>query len=285
MEKIISLDELYATESYKNNGKIFPHPKEFIAEFAKIVEDKFEVQGQCLRVDKEGGAGTEDDENILTYGRGLLQYVLPSGSDAVGMTIGLIWSYDTSKWAVKVFRGVNVFACTNYMVAGAEDIYEKLFRKTKGKGREGNLLWKHECEIVTSNILDKTDEYVATMLDMYNRTISFIKLLKETIYKGKEIEILIGSLYINDVIKGVFDYSTFSEGCRLIFNDKYLHGNKSLYELVKEDGLSLWQLYNALTQRITDGGTIPIDGIPNKTLEITNLLEKEIITNVDFEEN
>jgi len=282
IEKIITLEELFATEAYKNDGKIFPHPQQLIHEFTNVVTTKFTNTNYILKVDKEGGAGTEADENILTWGRGLLMYKLESADVNYSPTIGIIWSYDTTKWAIKIFRGVNVHACTNYMVGGADDIYERLFKKTKGTGREAALLWKQECELVLANILDKTEDYVNTMDEMFKSTIQLVNDLKGTIYYDddetgvcNQIQELIGRLYINDVINGLFDSSTFSEGCRLVFNKKHLHRNKDLYEMTTNN-INLWQLYNAFTQRITDGGTIPIDLMPNKTLEVTQMLIKEI---------
>ena len=62
---------------------------------------------------------------------------------------------------------------------------------------------------------------------------------------------------------------------RILFVKKlHLHDNKSLYKF-DGDTVNLWQLYNAFTQRITDG-KIDIDQLPNKTLAVTNMLMEHI---------
>lgn len=294
MAKGITIAKLLESEAYKNNGRAFPHPADLLREFNEIVlRHSPTAELLVLMVDKQGGARTEDGTEIDTWGRGLIQYTLPSPDSDKASSIGLIWSYDTSKQAIKIFRGVNVFACTNYMVCGAEDIYERIFKKTGGKSeKEVAKAWSREIEDVMDAVSDKTEEYMENMLDYYNKSTALINSFKSSVYENRiidegkttehkeevvdlsvslpEITNLIGELYITNVICGEFDYSTFNEGCRLIFNDKHLHNNKSLYRLT-DNKLTLWQLYNSFTQRLTDG-KVDIDQLPNKTLEITNML-------------
>jgi len=285
MSKIITIEELYQLEGYKKDGFGFPHPKDIIPKFIDIIKQISPSYDINIIVDREGGVITKDNINIKSYGRGIvtanLNQLVKDRSIVLMPTVGIIWAFDIVKPYVKMFSGVNATACTNLCIFMADDIKVKYLNKPRVLDKDGDRKWDRTCRDVVDDILYNIEDEIQLIKSKLEKYLHIYDLLTRTEISGDDVEKLIGTMYINEVIRGNFDYSTFNEGCRIVFDDNYHHPNKKLYQLnsfLDEEEtvipvLNLWKFYGALTQRITDGA-VEINDIPDKTLHIGKVILK-----------
>lgn len=281
MSERITFEEMNVLEGYKKDGLGFPHPSEILFRFTKVV-NKLGENELLIKVDKEGGAITQDHQDIKSYGRGVITATFDGMISAMAIpVIGIIWAYDITKPYLKMFFGLNATACTNLMVFGVEDIKIKYLNKPRKNDKEGLRKWDRSCRDAVDDIIYAIEDLIENISSRIEEYGKIIRTFQTTLVKGEEITKFIGNIYINEVINGNFDYSTFNEGCRLTFDDNYQHPNKKLYEpqiIIDTNGeqimeLSMYQFYGALTQRITDGG-IEINDVPDKTLRVGKTILK-----------
>jgi hypothetical protein len=278
MAKHISEAELYATEAYKKSGLIYPHPKQLLTMFKDTISacmGSFKTTGDIkVTVDKESGVGLVDGKDLKAYARGILRLNFVGSSDTIIPTVGLIWAYDISSPFIKVFSGVNAVACTNLCIFRANDIRSRFLKGVRVRDeKEREREWNIQCSSLLSAVGYMLEDLMEDLVGAYNETLDKISALKSKVIPKHKHYDLVGRIYIEDVIKGVLDYSTFNEAMRLIFNMSYMHENQILYTVTGEEELTLWRLYGALTQRITDGG-VELDAIPDKTLIISETIDK-----------
>lgn len=277
--KRITHDQLLLTDAYKKDSRIFFHPSELIDKFIEDITTEYPNSIVNIQVDKEGGAGTEDKKDIVTYGRGLVSIDINDIKDShYCATIGIIWAYDTSKEVIKLYRGINTFACTNLMISGADDVKViSLTTSAKGEPAVREKIWKRKKEDAMEVIDATLETYLETIEDNFKDNIKIVNFLRSKQVDTTAVDAFIGKTFIDEVICGKFDYSTFNEGCRLLFLRDHPHINRALYFIGRDNNLTMINFYGALTQRITDDKTA-IDWITDKTIEVTDLIFRSLGT-------
>jgi hypothetical protein len=303
---ITTIDALLKTEAYKKNGIIYPHPKDLImrAFVDKLTNSGLTIEVPQVTVDKEGGAGTEEHTDVITWGRGLVVIPTKFENEELGLkqVFGIIWSYDTSKPVIKLFHGAQVRACMNLMVSAEEvkEIPMGISFKSDVTNKEREKIVRRKFEDVEELVAERMEEWIASAEAKFTELVATVNLLKSftlptltNLYSkdrdydlnpksGLKLESVIGILYLHDVVRGQFDYSTFNYAFQLLYDDRIFHENKALYNRANVDGpITLWHIHNAMTQRLTDG-RVDIDFIANKSYYITKLLLN--ITNYKYAE-
>jgi len=276
-----TLEKLFETEAYKRNKLIYPHPKDLCKPFVDRVQDmlgEIPIVEITTQVDKESGAGLENGEDIKSYGRGLI--TIRFGEEQIGLraTIGLTWAYDITKPFIKVFFGATASACTNLCIFGASNIVQRQFPSIRTRDElQKEREWLMACKNMVDHTLFMTEDLMKNHVDEFNEIVRLIGILKNTDIDNEDIYDFIGRLYLEEVIIGNFDYSTFNEANRLLFKVDHGHENKMLYAVnrAEDEDLNLWKLYGALTQRLTDG-MVEINSVADKTLEISNMILKYV---------
>jgi hypothetical protein len=293
----ITIEELFKTDSYKRNGIIYPHPMDLInrAFIDPLLSSTLEVSEISVNVDKEGGAGTEEHNDVVTWGRGLVLAETKHNNEKYDLrqVFGIIWAYDTTKPIIKIFHGATVKACMNLMVA-ADEIKELnlgISLKLTMTNKEKEKVIRRKFEDVEEIVADTVKEYIDNSDKYFNKVLDVVVALDTTILPvetevfAKErnytlhpveskvsIEKAIGIMYLHDVIRGTFDYSTFNFAFQLMYDSRILHINKGMYSQdFTNSEVSLWTIHNAMTQRISDG-RVDVDLFANKSLEVTKLL-------------
>ena len=258
----LTLNELLAGKATRiKNREYFP-TKAYVEPFLERVQkltSEFRVQVQLptqITYTEDGSINTED----ITYNRVLIEAILPDeykfNDDSHKAVLGMVYGIDVRKPVVKFFKGQERMSCTNLCVFSPQ------------------LLACQDLESETpidfkplERIVEQTDD-----------TAVWLKKLIETEFDCSEHNV---NESLGKWIRNCIDYS---------FNNHYqpvkiacstpIDAYKSLF--VKEDSeyysgfggnISMYQVYNAFTQELTDGMKKDPFNIFEKTLLIKDILD------------
>lgn len=287
MAKVVEIEDLKQTDAFRKNGYVYPHPHDLITKVVDKIEEVYndQVRLYCV-VDAEGGARLPGGQEVITYGKGYfvtrISNFLQDNRFGLVPNIGLLWSYDGSKQFIKVFAGATVSACTNLCIWADEHIVTKSFTKPKGStDLERKRNWERQCRDITEDVVYKVEDYMNEVENVLTKINESLHKLDSVIIKNDDIAKLMGAIYINEIVNGTFDYYLYSEASKLMFNEKHNHENSNLYAYsttfddqdVPSTFTTLYKVYGALTQRITDL-KVNVDLIPDKTIEVAKMLDR-----------
>ena len=259
----LTLDELLAGKATRiKNREYFP-TKAYVEPFLERVQkltSEFRVQVQLptqITYTEDGSINTED----ITYNRVLIEAILPDeykfNDDPHRAVIGMVYGLDVRKPVVKFFKGQERMSCTNLCVFSPQ------------------LLSCQELESETAidynsliGIISQTDD-----------TGSWLKKLVESEFDThvQNVNESLGK-WIRNCINYNFDNRY---GKVKIATSAPIDAYKSLFE--KEDSdyytgidsgiVSMYQVYNAFTQVLTDGMKKDPFNIFEKTLLLKDILD------------
>ena len=258
----ITLTELLAGRATRiKNREYFPtaaYVEPFLERVQKLTSE-FRVQVQLptqITYTAEGGINTED----ITYNRVLIEAILPDeykfNDDPHKAVIGMVYGIDVRKPVVKFFKGQERMSCTNLCV------FSPQLLSCQDLDPETAIDYKP-----LERIIEQTDD-----------TATWLKKLIETEFDCSEHNV---NESLGRWIRNCINYS---------FNNHYqpvkiacstpIDAYKSLFEKEDDDyyiGLngntSMYQIYNAFTQVLTDGMKKDPFNIFEKTLLIKDILD------------
>ena len=259
---IISLAELLAGKATRiKNREYFP-TKAYVEPFLERVQkltSEFRVQVQLpnqITYTEDGSINTED----ITYNRVLIEAILPDeykfDNDPHRAVLGMVYGIDVRKPVAKFFKGQERMSCTNLCV------FSPQLLSCQDLEPENQIDFKP-----LDKIIEQTDD-----------TATWLKKLIETDFDCSEQNV---NESLGKWIRNCIDYS---------FNNHYqpvkiacstpIDAYKSLF--VKEDSdyysgfggiISMYQVYNAFTQELTDGMKKDPFNIFEKTLLLKDILD------------
>ena len=247
MNELITLETIEQSKIYQRNGVTFRHPLEIAEGFLKT----FGSSDLHIQTDKDVVNVNDDGSKNISYGRVLFQKVF--GTAEVNTTVGMILAFDNLM--VKLFAGAQVSACTNLCVF--------------------NSTW-----LINTKITSRLDQHINYMENLvagdgsfnWNRTIEEMvlsKLHRDAVHK-------LHSQFILEHRK-TKDKALYGESfTNKAFADILMEDSKSPY-CMQGDFTSEWNVYNALTQQISDSKDILY--APSKSLEAYDMIKALTIAN------
>lgn len=257
--EIISLEKVLHSNIFvkENRAFSFAPPETYIRPFLDIVEKvtpefKVTVAEQSINLDPNS-----KEENIA-YAKVLIEAALPIFADAEGEnhipTFGLVYSLNGTKPVIKTYYGYNVKVCTNLTIFGADKVVSNDLFSTNFK-----------------TFYDKINGFVDGVEKDQIEYKKIISALKELNIDRSGIYDVLGNIrekiYRNKLVLGI---SHITQAERLLYSpdSRYYVGH---YE---ETGTSLWNIYNAISQTITDDTNI-VDKA-NKTVILSELFQTHL---------
>ena len=258
----LTLNELFAGKATRiKNREYFP-TKAYVEPFLERVQkltSEFRVQVQLptqITYTEDGSINTED----ITYNRVLIEAILPDeykfDNDPHRAVLGMVYGIDVRKPVAKFFKGQERMSCTNLCV------FSPQLLSCQDLEPENQIDFKP-----LDRIIEQTDD-----------TATWLKKLIETDFDCSEQNV---NESLGKWVRNCIDYS---------FNNHYqpvkiacstpIDAYKSLF--VKEDSdyysgfggsISMYQVYNAFTQELTDGMKKDPFNIFEKTLLLKDILD------------
>jgi hypothetical protein len=226
----MEIKELFETKAFVKSGVTFQTPKQILEPFMDKMSkytDKF-----IIKTSEKIVNANEDESINAAFGRVLIQTDF-SGDDLDGMykNVGVVYALDTLKPIVKTYTGTIVSACTNMCIFNADHIFSSNIMEGLGRPLEYITQYLGSMEQVMDN-------YRKIRLDLTNQ-----------IYTENEIQQKLGEL---------LEYSIKNKylGTTAVVNAaKNLYDNSSMYHIENKQ-TTAWNLYNSITQYLTDKSDI-----------------------------
>ena len=259
----LTLNELLEGKATRIKGKDYFPTAAYVEPFLERVQkltSEFRVQVQLpkqITYNSEGGINTED----ITYNRVLIEAILPDeyrfNDDPHKAVLGMVYGIDVRKPVVKFFKGQERMSCTNLCVFSPE------------------LLACQDLEAETAvdyrpleNIIEKSDDLISWMKKLIEFEFSTrIQNVNESL--GKWIRNCINYSYNNHYQPVKIACSTPIDAYKSLFEKD----DSEYYAGLDSGNISMYQVYNAFTQILTDGMKKDPFNIFEKTLLLKNILE------------
>lgn len=243
----ITFDKLEEAKAYvSNGGATFQTPEFYMKKFMEIMkvapgQVSFEAQGKVENAN-------EDQSINVAYARLKAEVKMDFNNDIMEKTIGMVIALDTQNPIIKVYSGSRVFACTNLCISNADNVFS------------ANAMQNLESGFAM------LDQYRINADKEWTKSLEIWNTMQSTTMSSVEVEQKLGEM-LRKVIKG----GQFKQlGTNPITRAaKYLFGSDGPYR-ISDNGTTVWNVYNAMTQSITD--TKEIVTAPNKTLIATKLI-------------
>ena len=258
----ITLTELLAGKATRiKNREYFPtaaYVEPFIERASKLTNE-FRIQIQLpnqVTYTNEGELNTED----ITYNRVLIEAILPDeykfSNDPHRAVLGMVYGIDVRKPVVKFFKGQERMSCTNLCVFSPQ------------------LLSCQDLEPETAvdykmfdRIIEQTDDTAVWMKKLIESEFDCrIQNVNESL--GRWIRNCINMSFDNHYGKAKLAVSTPIDAYKSLFEKD----DSEYYAGLDSGNISMYQVYNAFTQVLTDGMKKDPFNVFEKTLLLKDIL-------------
>lgn len=258
----LNLNELLDGKPTRIKGKDYYPTAAYVEPFLERVHrltSELRVQVQLpnqITYTANGDINTED----ITYNRVLIEAILPDeykfNDDPHRAVIGMVYGIDVRKPVVKFFKGQERMSCTNLCVFSPQ------------------LLTCQDLEAETAIDFKPLDR----IIEQTDDTASWLRKLIETDFNcatqnvneslGKWIRNCINYSFDNHYGKAKLAVSTPIDAYKLLFEKD----DNEYYAGIDSGNISMYQVYNAFTQVLTDGMKKDPFNIFEKTLLLKDIL-------------
>lgn len=257
----IALNELLAGKATRIRGKEYFSTAAYVEPFLERIQRLTnEISVQCqlpsqITYTGDGNLNTED----ITYNRVLIEAKLPDeykfNDDPHRPVIGMVYGIDVRKPVVKFFKGMERMSCTNLCVFSPELLScQELVSETA-------IDYKP-----LERIIQQTDDTAARLKTLISTEFECSDYnINESL--GKWIRNCINYSYDNHFGKTKLACSTPIDAYKLLYEKEdsdYFIGNTS--------STSMYNIYNAFTQVLTNNMSKDFNSIFEKTLLISDIL-------------
>lgn len=256
----ITLEELLKGKATRiKNNTYFPtigYVEPFLERVRSLTDD-FRIQVQTpnqITLNKDGDIDFED----ITYNRVWIQAVLPDSFSILNHknVIGMIYGLDVRKPVVKFYKGALNMACTNLCVFDPDALECSALEPETAINFKG-----------LTQLIDQTDKAAAWLNSLMNTEFKTDEMLINEAL-GKWVRNCITSFYDTGFGKAKIACSTpvdaYKELCEREDSPYYIGLNKST---------SMFNVYNAFTQQITDNLKKDLMNQAEKTLLLKQILD------------
>lgn len=244
-ERELTLTEVLDSKTYvKSNGGIdFKSPRFYLEPFLEVME-KNNIEYRIKTNNAVINQNNEDSSENIAYGRVLVESRIGDNIPGFSSVIGVIYALDLQKPVIKIYSGENATACTNLTIFRADRVFtQNLFEDFSDTYRKAKTFLESKSEEI----------------DHFRRT---YKQLTDTILPTDELNRVLGFLLRSSAESKLGTTPVVQAASRL-------DDPQSIYFAQKE-GTSLFNVYNAITQSITNSKEF-LDK-PNKTVELTEMV-------------
>ena len=259
----ITLNELLAGRATRIKSKEFLPTRAYVEPFLERVQkitQEIRVQVQLpsqITYTAEGGINTED----ITYNRVLIEAILPDeykfNDDPHRAVLGMVYGIDVRKPVVKFFKGQERMSCTNLCVFSPQ------------------LLACQDLESETAidynplkRIIEQTDDTATWMKKLIESEFNcHTQNVNESL--GRWIRNCINYSFDNHYGKAKLAVSTPIDAYKSLFEKE----DSEYYAGIDSGNISMYQVYNAFTQVLTDGMKKDPFNIFEKTLLLKDILD------------
>ena len=258
----VTLNELLAGKATRIKNKEYLQTAAYVEPFLERV-NKFTTEIEVdvvtpkqITYSADGTLNTED----ITYNRVVVQATLPEEykfeDDPHKPTIGMVYGLDTKKPVVKFFKGWERCVCTNLCVFNPQLLSCQDLES--GSPIDFNPL---------ERIIEQTDDTKTWIKKMVEKEFDCsTHNINESL--GRWIRNCIGMSYNNHYQPVKIACSTPIDAYKLLFEKE----NSDYYTGIDSGTISMYQVYNAFTQILTDSRKKDSFNIFEKTLLLKNIL-------------
>ena len=258
----ITIEELLAGKATRIKNRDYYQTSAYVEPFLERVHkltSEFRVQVQLpnqITFTEDGNINTED----ITYNRVLIEAILPDeykfNDDSHRAVIGMVYGIDVRKPVVKFFKGQERMSCTNLCVFSPQ------------------LLSCQDLESETAidfnplkRIIEQTDDTAAWMKKLIESEFDCgIQNVNESL--GRWVRNCINMSFDNHYGKAKLAVSTPIDAYKSLFEKD----DSEYYSGLDSGDISMYQVYNAFTQVLTDGMKKDPFNIFEKTLLLKDIL-------------
>ena len=259
----IKLNELLAGRATRIKNRDYFPTAAYVEPFLERVRrltNEFRIQIQLpnqITYTADGDINTED----ITYNRVLIEAILPDeykfNDDPHKSVLGMVYGIDVRKPVVKFFKGQERMSCTNLCVFSPQ------------------LLACQDLESETAidykpleRIIEQTDDTASWMRKLIESEFNCAtQNVNESL--GKWIRNCINYSFDNHYGKAKLAVSTPIDAYKMLFEKD----DNEYYAGIDSGNISMYQVYNAFTQVLTDGMKKDPFNIFEKTLLLKDILD------------
>lgn len=248
-ERELSLTEVLESKTYvKPNSAIdFKSPKFYLEPFLEVME-KNNIEYRIKTGNPVINLNAEDSSENVAYSRVLVESKIGENVPGFFSVIGIIYALDLQKPVIKIYSGENACVCTNLTIFQADRVFTQdmlgNFNDTYQKAR----VYLNEKAGEIERFKETYNTLTKTQLDQneLNRVLGYLLRVSST-----------GKLGTTPIVQA----------------SARLDDPQSVYYAQKE-GTNLFNVYNAVTQSITNSKEF-LDK-PNKTVELSEMILKSV---------
>ena len=259
----LNIEQLLSGKATRIKGKEYFPTAAYIEPFLERVQkftNEIRVQVQLpnqITFTEDGNINTED----ITYNRVLIEAILPDeykfNDDPHRAVLGMVYGIDVRKPVVKFFKGQERMSCTNLCVFSPQ------------------LLFCQDLEPETAidyksleRIIEQTDDTATWMKKLIETDFDCrVQNVNESL--GKWVRNCINMSFDNHYGKAKLAVSTPIDAYKSLFEKK----DSEYYIGIDSGYISMYQVYNAFTQVLTDGMKKDPFNIFEKTLLLKDILD------------
>ena len=259
----LTLNELLAGKATRIKNKEYFPTRAYVEPFLERVQkltSNLRIQVQLpkqITYTEDGSINTED----ITYNRVLIEAILPDeykfDDDPHRAVLGMVYGIDVRKPVVKFFKGQERMSCTNLCVFSPQ------------------MLACQDLEPETpidfnplKRIIEQTDDTASWMKKLIESEFDCgIQNVNESL--GKWIRNCINYSYNNHYQPVKIACSTPIDAYKALFEKE----DSDYYTGLNSGNISMYQVYNAFTQELTDGMKKDPFNIFEKTLLLKDILD------------
>lgn len=238
MAETLTVQQVLDSKAFIGGGVTYKTPREYVSRFLDIAETfspEYEV-----RVADEVNNANEDGSINTAYGKVYIK-ARTRLSDEFSYSAGILYAIG-QRPVIKVFSGLDVNACFNLTIFGAENI-EGAFLT------DGNF----------SRIYESASMFIQNRMQQFEEYTAIINRLKETHLDKLQLHNRIGYL----LEQGIKDSKLGTQS--IVVGAKSLYDPKSKYA-ISEEGTTEWNVYNSITEAMKSSD---ISVLPDKTVKLS----------------
>ena len=236
----LTLQQVLDSKAYMGGGVTYKPPREYLDRFIEIAQTfsptEWEIRtGDMVENANEDGSINTSYGKIFIKGRVRLD-------DEFSYSAGILFAASTQKPIIKVFSGLDVNACFNLTIFGADHISTALLT-------DDNF----------GKVYESAGAFVANRNAQYENYLRVISTLKSTRYNIEQLQNKLGYLLEAGIKDNKLGTSAIVVGAKSLFD------NKSKYR-VEDDATTAWNVYNAITEAMKSSD---LTMIPDKTVKLS----------------